>query len=1139
MPLGRGEGTYGVKILFFGSFAVYRDGELVGPWRNAKTLALLKILAGERGRIFSVDELIEYLWPDCENLRSAASNLRGRVAELRKIFGYSFIVSCRGGYALSAESDCWIDAEEFSRLEELGRRAYREARYDEALAKLQEAVALYRGEYLAEDRYEEWALQIRERYRERFVEVLSLLADSLARRGQYRSALGYLERAIRESPLHETLYRQMMVYAFCAGERARALGAYERARAVLERELGERPSSQTEELYRQIQSERVLDLERVYPRAAPPQVAIPGKMRRPPFVGRTREWDQLVSAWGKARSGAGRLVMIYGEAGVGKTRLGEEFLKWARHQGAQTLYGRCYELESPLPWHPWREALREAQLSRADLVGIPSAWVAELAEVLPELRSLGEFSGMALPAEFRQFRLFETLSALICALARRAPLIVMLDDLQWADSHSLDVLCYLMERGMGESLFIIGAARTEELGGKLERVRHQAARLGRLEEIHLERLSEQELHELVKKLADELEVASDFGGHLYRESMGNPLLATAVLQALFENGAFTPEGGRWRLREAVRVELLPHAQALLMRRVQRASAAAQRVLQLLACAGQLELAVIEAAWEGTSEELLAHLAELVSQGLLSERGGRYEFAHDKFREVVYKQLEGPRRLWLHRRIAQAIELVYSDPAAVGLAAQVAQHYERGGQPLIALEWIVRAVQDFHHHARYEEALQWATKGLELLQTLVGRLPARKHQELEHLLMEHRVELLLRLGQLAEAEAALRLLSERASSKARVHLFRADLFERLGKYTEKLAEAQAALELFRAAHDRAGEAQALLERSLAFYYLGDLTEASLGFEQVLQISSDPEDRLGALENLALIARKRGDLSAAERLVEEALHLATKHQLIERESDIWYTRGTIAWQRGRYSDACEDFHHAAQICQALGDRYSMAYALLNHAIALSSLGSYRQAFALAQQAEALFVELGNVAARATAKRLLGNLLGALGEFELARSTLEEALQLCKDDPRRQGECFVALAELALAQQAQEEALSFAQRALDLALRYAHSPFPRGRIVLAEVLLVCGKYEDALEHSQLAINELHNWGGEPLIRAHYLKYRALRALNRPEALEVLRAAQQELLRTANQITDPSLRTSFLEIPLHREILAESSRA
>jgi DNA-binding SARP family transcriptional activator len=146
------------------------------------------------------DELIEYLWPGCENLRSAASNLRGRVAELRKILGPSFLLTRRGGYALSAESDCWIDAEEFSHLEELGRRAYRQENYDEAIRRLQEAVALYRGEYLAEDRYEEWALQRRERYRERFVEVLSLLSGLSGAAGAVRKSVGVSGASHRRSP---------------------------------------------------------------------------------------------------------------------------------------------------------------------------------------------------------------------------------------------------------------------------------------------------------------------------------------------------------------------------------------------------------------------------------------------------------------------------------------------------------------------------------------------------------------------------------------------------------------------------------------------------------------------------------------------------------------------------------------------------------------------------------------------------------------------------------------------------------------------------------------------------------------------------------------------------------------------------
>ncbi|MCX8103813.1 MAG: winged helix-turn-helix domain-containing protein, partial [Candidatus Bipolaricaulota bacterium] len=161
-----------IKISLLGRFSVERDGQSLAPetWKNAKTQALLKILAGERGRVFSADELIEYLWPGEElDLRSAASNLRSRVAELRKILEPSlgrgersrYIWTERGGYVFRAESDCWIDTEEFSRCEERGRRAHRAGDFDEARASFEQAIALYRGEYLAEDRYEEWAVQTR------------------------------------------------------------------------------------------------------------------------------------------------------------------------------------------------------------------------------------------------------------------------------------------------------------------------------------------------------------------------------------------------------------------------------------------------------------------------------------------------------------------------------------------------------------------------------------------------------------------------------------------------------------------------------------------------------------------------------------------------------------------------------------------------------------------------------------------------------------------------------------------------------------------------------------------------------------------------------------------------------------------
>ncbi len=1152
---------YGVKIFLFGRFSLERDGQPLAPqaWRNAKTQALLKILASERGRVFSTDELIEYLWPGEDlSLRSAASNLRSRVAELRRILEpgltrgeqSGYILTRRGGYLLSRESDCWIDAEEFSQLEERGRIAYGEGRFEEALCLFERAVALYRrGEYLAEDRYEEWALQVRERFRERWVEVLSLLADCFARRGQYSVALSYLERAIEESPLDERLYRQMMVYAFCAGERGRARRAYERCRAVLERELSERPSSQTEELYRQIQSEQISDLERVYPRAAPERVGLPAKVRRPPFVGRTREWERLTSVLSTARSGEARMVLIVGEAGVGKTRLSEEFARWAKeHQGAQTLSGRCYELESPMPFHLWIEALRQGieGLQSADLLDVPPAWLAELSEIVPELRRVfPNLHPVVLPPEHRQYRLFETLYRVIRSLAlRHPPVIVLLDDLQWADTASLDFLCYLIEKLTSEPVVILGTARSEELSPQhgVERVRHQGMRLGRLDEITLQRLSEPKISELVHSLADELETTADFGGRLYRESVGNPLLVTTALQALFENGACVWEGSRWRLADAERIALASSAVQLLERRIQRTSAAAQRVLQLVACAVQLELSVLEAAWEGAPEELFAHLVELMSQGLLVERGGRYEFAHDRFRTIVYERLEEPRRTWLHRRIAHALERVYADPLAAGVAGQLAEHYERGGQLVHALEWTIKALHDYGRRYYLEEGLQLVEQGLRLLQKLAGRLPERERLEREFDLILERLDLQLKAGQLHAAQENLEGLLSLAKRLDSLHQAQALHWQalwhiRAAHYPQALQYAQQAYEL--SDSDPILHAVILDQIGLIHFCMGDYRAAWHSYQQALEIfrTRDRLKEAHAWNDCANALVKLGEYRRALEYYETSLKLYRELHEQKKVSAVLNNMGAARRYLGEYQQALTHLEQAVAIDRTTGDRLGLGFSLCNLAQTYRLLGRSDEALRLSQEAYQIFSSLEDRLGQCMMQRWLGVTYRELGDPVRAHEYLQHALESAQTigAHAEEGECLLEMALTLLETGDPAQALQKLQSAQEWSQRL-NWPYLTARVYLAQsaALLACSESQNALSaaHAALELITLHGWGGELLIRAHYLTYRALHALGHPQAAHALHAAHSELLKTANLITDPSLRHSFLEIPLHRQI-------
>lgn len=1131
-------------------------------WRNAKTRALLQILAGERGRVFPADELIEYLWPGEElSLRSAASNLRNRVAELRKILEPQiargeqsrYILTRHGGYLFSAEGDCWVDTEEFSRCEERGRRAYAAGRWDEAIAAFEGACALYRGEYLSEERYAEWALPYRERWRERVVEVLSLLADSLARRGQYGAALGYVERALGESPLDERLYRQLMVYACCAGERARAVRAYERCRAVLERELGERPSSQTEEIFRQIRAEDIP--QRIYPKAAEglAVLRVPVKIVRPPFVGRVREWERLCGALSAARRGAGRLVLMCGEAGVGKTRLGEEFARWAQERaGAQVLCGRCYELENPLMLSLWVDTLREgiSLLNPGDLKDVPSAWLAEMAELLPELRRvLPQLPQGVLPPEHRQYRLFETLWSILRALtARAAPLVLFLDDLQWADFSSLDFLCYLLERLASEALLLVGTARSEELTARLERVRDQGARVGRLEEIVLGRLSEREIGELVQSLADELEVTADFGGRLYRESMGNPLFAVAVLQGFFENGAFVREGARWRLADPSRIELAPSAVRLIERRVRRVSTAAQRVLQIVACAVQIEGEVLEAAWDGTGEELFVLLGELVGQGLLSERGGRYEFAHERFREVVYGRLEEPQRIWLHRRIAQALERVYADPAGAGLAGQLAQHYEQGGQPVQALEWIFKAVNEHGKRYHLEEGLQVAEQGLRLLQKLAGRLPERERLEKEFDLMLEQLDLLFKGGHTQAAQEnveRLLTLAERLGvlHQAKALHWQAFWHTRTAQYQEALRYAQEALKLSDQHTDATLKAVILDQIGLIHFCMGNYRTALEYYQQSLEIfrTRDRLKEAHAWNDCANALVKLGEYRQALKHYEASLKLYRELQEQKKASAILNNIGATLRYCGEYYQALRSLEQACAIDRTTGDRLGLGFSLCNLAQTYRLLGCPQEALTLSEEAYQIFSSVEDPFGQCMMERWLGVTYRELGDYERAQDYVKRALEKAQaiEAQAEEGECLLEIAQILLDSGDHNGSLQSLQQALQLGQRLAWSYLiTRIYLVQGAVYLAQGDAQNALSTVQAALELItqHGWGGELPIRAHYLNYRILRALNHPDAAAALRAAQTKLLTTAQQITDNPLRERFLSIPLHRQILQET---
>lgn len=264
---------------------------------------------------------------------------------------------------------------------------------------LEEAVTLYRGDLLPSC-YEEWILPERERLRQLFLEILERLIVILEEERNYVAAIRVAQRLLQHDPLHEATYRLLMrLYAVC-GDRASALRTYHTCATLLERDLGIEPSHATREVY-----ERLLQTEETSREHAIPRTEF---LSMTPLVGRQQEWLQLQEVWRSAAAGQPHLVVLSGEAGIGKTRLAEELLTWVDRQGIHTASARCYAAEGDLAYAPVAAWLRTDTLRKA-LPQLPEIWLTEVARLVPDV--LVERSDLPRPGplteSWQRQRLFE------------------------------------------------------------------------------------------------------------------------------------------------------------------------------------------------------------------------------------------------------------------------------------------------------------------------------------------------------------------------------------------------------------------------------------------------------------------------------------------------------------------------------------------------------------------------------------------------------------------------------------------------------------------------------------------------------------------------------------------------------------
>jgi DNA-binding SARP family transcriptional activator len=780
-------------IHLLGPFEARLNGEPITGFRSDKVRALLAYLCVESQGAHRREKLAGLLWPDFPE-SDARANLRWVLSDLRKMIGdrsspenpqtsANFLRITRQTVQSNPESETWVDVHTFLNNLEASHPT---------IADLEAGVTCCRGEFMAGFSipdsmiFEEWLLFQRERFARLALEAYHRLADAYTAQGEYARALPHAWRQVELDPLREKAHRQLMRLLAYDGQITKSLAQYENYRALLLEEIGIDPSEETTALYRQIRDGRLAvpehDRTRMHAFLVDEGVVV---NELAVFVDRECELTRLDQSLKQVLTGQGQVLFIVGEPGSGKSVLASEFIRQAMASKADLLAvsGRCNAYTGVGdPYLPFREMMGmltgdvETKWAGGEITGQQARRLWDgLAVVLQAIlvngkdmidrlipgTSLLARAQAAAPSEAAQLQalfeerkfyrsekaklqqtdLFEQYTKVLQVLSQKRPLILMVDDLQWADPGSIGLLFHLGRRLRGSRILLIGAYRPEEVAmGRpsadlgmerhpLETVIHEFQR--EFGEIIID-LAETEGRGFVEAFLDTEpnRLERDFREVFYQHTGGHPLFSVELLRGLQARGdLIKDESGRWVVKSDLDWQTLPaRVEAVIDERFWRLPDAWRSILTAASVEGEVftaeavarVLKVDEAQVLGCLSGPLTHKHHLVQaqdlEWLGDQRLSHYRFRHFLFQKYLYDQLDPVQVAHYHQQMGSALESLYGDHAGK-LAVALAWHFESAGMKLKAAEYLCQAGNLAVQMFAFEEAITHFRHGLDLIKSL--------------------------------------------------------------------------------------------------------------------------------------------------------------------------------------------------------------------------------------------------------------------------------------------------------------------------------------------------------------------------------------------------------------------------------------
>ena len=813
-----------LAVSTLGRFEIRRDTTPLvgGNWSRRKVCELFKLLLSAEQHRLHREQVQEMLWPT--STMEQAANSFGKTLYLLRSALEPERAAGKGNVSTYLQLDhdtlllvpdrIEIDADVFEtsarRLQaQMRNRSSSKQDKERDFSLLNEfdtVLALYQGDYLPEDLYEDWAERRRDRLRRVHSWLLENAAELAIATAQAIRACEYLQALLERNSADEQTHRQLMQVYARMGRRSEALNQYQQLRTILKEELRAHPLPETTALYRAIQAGQIttdlVELQQHYElstrlstTATPlplagrhesietmettavavhvqdatvleqsvlqqePSQIDPERILNAELVGRGSEIEVMQHAFNQAHAGQRKAVFLCGEPGIGKTRLAREFAQQVQErQGARVLRGYCYEMSGSFPYQPITDAITDyvRTCDPEQLRTLLGNSAVDLAKIAPEVRV--KLPNLPQPEpvgpEFERLNLYNAVAHFFQTLAAQRPLVIILDDLQWADPATMQLLHFLLLQHSGSSssnaqpmpLYLL-LYRADEVyeSHPLRGLMVTLARASISEDVRLQRLTESQVQQLLTNIAQQA-VGAEFTSEIFRQTEGNPFFIGEAVRSLILEGKVRRIGERWRATvELDQLELPQSVRLLIERRLGHLSPECRATLTLAAVLGRKFSSALLCAARNLSEEVVAEhiddairlqiLVEVSHASFSTELPGQAQgsplhvtttpdsspygsdldltFTHDKIREVLYQWLNPLRRRTLHQQVVRAIETHYAGRLQP-FYGTLAYHYQMAEKSAKAVEYLIQAAWQASSVYAFTNAAEYLRTALELL-----------------------------------------------------------------------------------------------------------------------------------------------------------------------------------------------------------------------------------------------------------------------------------------------------------------------------------------------------------------------------------------------------------------------------------------